>query len=537
MAEPSEPRRPRKGKPTPPTPPTPLPRMWRAEPEPAPEPAAPRKKKRDEPVDEPTPSKKKGKGKAAIKLEETPVLDTYEARTRVRYAVGFGIVGVIALVVFALVRNARGPSTNEVEVAGETESVEVRPAGANPGRVEVEAANMLGQARLVARKGRTDQAISLLEKIVVAYPGSPSAKAAQAALARPSKNLPLFLDGPAVAAEGVETPEPTAPMAPMPVDAVAATPGGARTADANLTLPVNPAEPGRSTATDAPASPGDARALPPGFRARPEAGTHESGWPLQIVGDRDGATLVLVPGGTFIRGRDDGPPAEQPAHRVTLATYYIDQHEVTVRHYAIFKRETGRPDPPKARPTDPSEPPPGPETPVVNVTARDAKAYADWSGKRLPTEAQWEAAARTPDGRPYPSGPEPPAWSKPRVPRQIDPAMSFPSDQSPYGVFDLAGNASEWTGDWFDAKHYQQFREAVADNPTGPPSSRAKPPMVTIKGGSKEWRASWRDGMRVEARLPHLGFRCVLNVESAPRSAAPTAAPAAGTQPEGVIPF
>ena len=189
--------------------------------------------------------------------------------------------------------------------------------------------------------------------------------------------------------------------------------------------------------------------------------------------------------------------------------------------------------------------------PAVMVTAREAKDYADWAGKNLPTEAQWEIAGRTSDGRVHPWGPTAPAWNKPRAPKQIDAVESFPEDVSAYGAFDLAGNAWEWTKDWFDSRYYYQFKNSTAENPTGPTNSRLK--QLAVRGGDKDWGLTRREGVKAETRLPYLGFRCVLQVEGpgnafqpkpAPtpkatkgRSDIPTGAPANGVGADGSVPF
>lgn len=516
----------------------PLPRLWRGQPEPEISPVPSKKSKKAEPNGGKVGSREDGspRKKAKPVVEETPTLDTYEARTRIRIAVGVGFLVLLIGVGFGIYRAivpSAGPRFDELPDEGGLVASQPGPAQRPTNqRSEVEARAMMEQAQQVARNGKAEQAVSLLERIRTTYPGTAAAKQAEEALARPSRNLPLFIDGPAVTAVSAPAAEPQLEEPPAVVVAVPSLPSGPGTTDAAIILPVNPAEPGldRPAAVGIPAAAMESRPLPDGFRPRPGTGVHPSGWPLEITGDRDGAIMVLVPGGTFTMGRDDGPSNEAPAHSVALSTFYIDQHEVTVRQYALFQRESGARPGSGPKPNDPvSE-----DHPVANVSARDAKAYADWAGKQLPTEAQWEMAARTPDGRIYPWGPQPPSWERPREPRQIDPVMSFRSDLSPYGIFDLAGNAAEWTRDWYDSGYYRQLQGTTAMNPAGPASSRSRPPQLTIKGNSRSWTVSHREGMKVDTRLPFLGFRCVLPVENTSTVAPPGTSPGGG-QP--VIPF
>ncbi len=307
--------------------------------------------------------------------------------------------------------------------------------------------------------------------------------------------------------------------------------------EANVQPPPTPVEPYRDTGLVQETANIAPRPLPAGFRARQEAGVHPSGWPLEITCDQDGAAMVLIPGGSFLMGRDDGTAVERPAHPVTLSPYYIDQHEVTVRQYRLFQRATGH------QQGGPSSDGEIPDTlPVTEVNADDAYRYALWAGKAMPSEAQWEMAGRTIDGRIHPWGPGSPNWSRPREPKQVDPVVSFPSDMSPYGVFDLAGNVWEWTADWFSPDYYQQLAGKDTIDPVGPPQGQAKNPLLTVRGGSPEWDLAWRDGMTVRARLPYLGFRCVLplNRPVAPAPGAdapgPGSAPAPGGAPAGIPP-
>ncbi len=93
--------------------------------------------------------------------------------------------------------------------------------------------------------------------------------------------------------------------------------------------------------------------------------------------------------------------------------------------------------------------------------------------------------------------------------------MSFHEDRSPYGIFDMAGNAHEWTRDWYELRYYHQFAKTIADNPVGPnpTASRSRTPQRVIRGGSKTWSVTYREGMPMDRRLPYLGFRCSLVVE------------------------
>ena len=368
-----------------------------------------------------------------------------------------------------------------------------------------------------------------------------------------AKNLPLFSDRPLVLAQNVQPKSPPGPVPPpVVVNASPVQPHVAQGKEAALILPANSAEvlvapppstTGTGTGTTVAAI--TPRSLPQGFQANLEAGVHESGWPLVIVGDRDGIPMIFVPGGTFLMGSNDGQPAEGTAHKVRLSPYYIDQHEVTNRQFRIFLREAnyrGKPagkwlsdDKARAEPDG---------LPVVHVNFHDAESFATWSGKQLPTEAQWEMAARSTDGRKYPWGDDAIKWSRSRAFRQIDPAMSFPEDKSPYGIFDMAGNVHEWTTDIFDSRYYHLLVQTIAENPNGPsPNFRIRTPQHVVRGSAKTWSVTYREGVPADRRLSFLGFRCVLMPEQQGPAilpgnfAAPPGAPP-GSQPNpSPIPF
>jgi len=165
-----------------------------------------------------------------------------------------------------------------------------------------------------------------------------------------------------------------------------------------------------------------------------------------------GMAMIVVPAGEFIMGSEHG--VERPPHPVFVDTFEIDQFEVTNEQFVKFVEETDYvTDAEKAGETSWRYYATGkPDHPVVKVSWNDAKAFCEWLGKRLPTEAEWEKAARGTDGRIYPWGN---TWDAGRVNakesgyRGTTAVGSFPAGASPYGVMDMAGNVAEWTADWF----------------------------------------------------------------------------------------
>ena len=193
---------------------------------------------------------------------------------------------------------------------------------------------------------------------------------------------------------------------------------------------------------------------PPVTSDTPPAQTTVKSQPDQS--QKDGAQMVLIPTGEFWMGSPDGEgdKDEHPRHRVSLDAYSMDKFEVTVSRYAKFLQSTGRRDPDYWDQVNISK---HSNLPVVGVDWHDAEAYCQWAGKRLPTEAAWEKAARGTDGRTYPWGNGQPTprlanFNKEYVANFYDerlaPVDSYEAGNSPYRLHHMAGNVWEWTADW-----------------------------------------------------------------------------------------
>lgn len=549
MAEPEEPRRIPMGPPG-----SPIPRIWKAEPEEEPAEEEPPKKKKKKAAPEPEVARKsktvkKGKGSKSgeagdkgVLIEETPALETYEGRRLLRVASGVLILLVLFLIGIGVYKMFGSGGSDVPEVVDESLPSNPPP---DPKQVERESRNMLERAHALAEKGNTQLATAILMRLKETYPESKASKEATVALDRSRKELPLFSDLPAVATPDPKSGSATKPAtdAPKVADGGKPIPPEPSKVGAPPAAPANPEQVAAATPKAAMPQPlpkpeTPSRPLPAGYRMREGTRIHSSGWPNEIIADRDSGLMVLIPGGTFTMGRDDGEPSEGPSHKVTMTAYYIDQHEVTVRQFSQFEKASGkRPERTRALSKLEDNASQSEDFPVVMVTARDCDEYAQWAGKQLPTEAQWEFAARGTDGRIYPWGTDAPQWAKPRKPRQIDPVNSFSIDVSPFGISDMAGNAWEWTRDWYDPRYHHQFRNGPVTNPTGP-ATRPRSNQLTIRGTAKNWTVTKRDGLKSDTRLPYLGFRCVLPLEGQGNAQAPPQAPRnAPAQNSGPIPF
>ncbi len=229
--------------------------------------------------------------------------------------------------------------------------------------------------------------------------------------------------------------------------------------------------------------------------------------------------MVQVPAGPFWMGCNEQvekkcPKDEEPYHEIYLDAFSIDRVEVTNAEYQDCVRAgkcQGREnDDSSSKDKDRFQGFDGDRQPMIGVSWEDARNYCEWAGKRLPTEAEWEKAARGTDGRIYPWGNEKPDCTKANFRGcrgNTLPVGSKPSDASPYGVLDMAGNTWEWVADWYDKSYYQG---SPSQNPKGPVRGYSR----VLRGGSnfqdaQALRASYRNRNSPIGRLSHIGgIRC-----------------------------
>lgn len=227
--------------------------------------------------------------------------------------------------------------------------------------------------------------------------------------------------------------------------------------------------------------------------------------------------MVFIPGGEFLRGRshalpDDGVKwfpelvqDDRPARAIAVDPFYLDQYEVTNEQFQRFVEATRHRAPynwPKGQLPAGKE-----KLPVAAIDWNDARAYCEWAGKRLPTEAEWERAARgLAEGKVYP-------WGDQRPTKQDAcydtlkgpcPVGQFPANS--FGLYDMAGNVWEWTADWYAREYYAA---APGRNPKGPERGQYR----VIRGGSwadvtKYLTCAYRSWARPLERSPNIGVRC-----------------------------
>lgn len=216
----------------------------------------------------------------------------------------------------------------------------------------------------------------------------------------------------------------------------------------------------------------------------------------------DGAVMLWVPAGLYKVGDDDGPENSRPLHEVQTPIFYMDQYEVTNEQYLNFCIRTGHAAPPQIKGM---KVPKGRENyPVVNVSYRDAEDYARWAKKQLPTEDEWEVAARGKDAFIYPWGNKLKPLSAIRRASPL-PVGSKKGDVSPFGISDMAGNVMEWTRD-----HYGSYPGAKKYFESAP--ERRVVRGAGFKSGASDCKLFIRRDYDKSFISPQIGFRCVREI-------------------------
>jgi formylglycine-generating enzyme required for sulfatase activity len=236
--------------------------------------------------------------------------------------------------------------------------------------------------------------------------------------------------------------------------------------------------------------------------------------------------MVYIPSGEFIRGTtpnqepvdSDNLPevlkncyqTESPQRKIRLKGFYIDKYEVTFLEYNVFLKATGRPLPKGWRGYDFSH---SPNYPVFGITWAEATAYAKWAGKRLPSEAEWEKAARGTDGRRY-------VWGNElyegfvNLLVKVKPAGDRAIDKSPYRVFDMAGNVAEWTADDFGPYPGSDYHDSQYGKKTKVVRGYFSPEKKVSHFAEIVYRSAARYGVPAQKSSYSIGFRCVMDIDS-----------------------
>ncbi len=251
----------------------------------------------------------------------------------------------------------------------------------------------------------------------------------------------------------------------------------------------------------------------------------------------DGMTMLFVPSGSFKMGYEGGDAQNKPVHEVFLDSFWIDQTEISLSMYSLCVSAGKCTEPIAKNSTNVRTYYGDPDFnnfPVINVSWFQAKDYCEWAGRQLPTEAQWEKAARGDDGRLYPWGDKliDDLGNFTPMANGYRPVGSYPGGASPYGILQMSGNAYEWVADWFDKGFYQISGDSV--NPTGPD----KGSLRSVRGGlfrkidkpeggiscgfcgiqGRYYRminiqSGYRMSMKPDGVSPLIGFRCAINAQ------------------------
>jgi formylglycine-generating enzyme required for sulfatase activity len=227
------------------------------------------------------------------------------------------------------------------------------------------------------------------------------------------------------------------------------------------------------------------------------------------INEKDGTVLVYVPGGEFTIGAEGADRRSEPLRRVRLSPFWIAKFPVTNSQYSLYLKEN----PACRKPAfweDPKFNPP--QHPVVGLSWDEAQAYCQWAGLEFPSEAQWEAAARGSDQRPYPWGKESPTLLHANfnaLQGGTTPVGAYPAGAGPYGTLDQAGNVWEWCADPWSFQAYRQIENGQWD-----PIAQGDKGLRALRGGSwknpaQDLRAAYRDRGMATLRVNHQGFRGV----------------------------
>ena len=241
--------------------------------------------------------------------------------------------------------------------------------------------------------------------------------------------------------------------------------------------------------------------------------------------ETDGMEMVYVPAGKFIMGSENGYDDQKPVRQVYLDSYWIDKYEVSNAQYALCVASGACTKPSLTKSQTRNNYYGNPDYdnyPVIQIDWHQSQAYCQWVGGDLPTEAQWEKAARGTDGRTYPWGNESPTCQLTNFNKGLygnqsycigdtSPVTDYEQGASPYGALNMAGNVWEWVNDWYGSNYYSN---SSTRNPAGPTSGRYR----VIRGGSWDYyyngtwgiRAADRYGVNPTNTVSGDGFRCVL---------------------------
>jgi len=243
-----------------------------------------------------------------------------------------------------------------------------------------------------------------------------------------------------------------------------------------------------------------------GTSSEPESATNEEPIPEE---------MITIPAGPFVRGTTSGGFDEQPQRTIDLETFSIDRYEVTNHQYQQFVLATGhRKSGPPSRYAKSIGKMRGTNQPAVYVSWDDANEYCHWKGKRLPTEAEWEKAMRGTDGRLWPWGnqekPNGANWARVQDGHEVSARVgAFPTDKSPYGVMDGAGNVMEWVADWYQEAYYKEAPDRDPPSPEFGTYRVMRGGGYTTTGG--DVRITSRSKMVPDFRDETIGFRCAIS--------------------------